>query len=553
MRKAVTRILALVICAGLAAPVFARCAPGTPYQQAEAVQRRYPDPLVQIDTPAFAAGKKDFTTHEELTRFVEELERGTDNLLVRRAGHSQEGRPIPALVFSGSGRFSAAELRRPAKPVVFMVGQAHGNEPASGEAMLAVAKALAAGELKPLLEHVSVVIVPRANPDGAHYFWRATASCVDINRDYIKVDLPETMAILRLANEVQPEVFIDAHEFSVATRWVEKFNGVQSYDFLMAYATHPNIAPALTQAAEQIFSRALARDVERAGYTHFWYYTTSYNVKDKRVSGGGTAPDIGRNYAGLRNALSFLVESRGVGIGRDSFARRVHTQYLVMASLLRTTAQNAQTVRKTVQAAREDIARRGLDPAPGDTVAVTLKSSTRQQALTLLDPQSGEAKEVNVEWLDPREAQPGLVRARPYAYLVLPSHTEVARRLDSSGIVRYRLRQPVELEVESYEVADRRAGAVFVEGHIRSSVTTEVRTLKRVFPAGTFVYPMAQSGANILVAALEPESASSFVALGLIPTDRRGLANPLEAAPNEVPIYRLLRPVALDTQPAMTP
>src|SRR6185503_8608292 len=171
-----------------------------------------PDPPVRFDTPAFAAGKQDFTSHEELMRFVRDLARDTDNLLVRTAGYSQEARAIPALVFSNSGRFAPAELRRPAKPVVFMVGQVHGNEPASGEAMLAVAKALASGELRPLLERISVVIVPRANPDGAHYFWRATASCIDVNRDHIKVDLPETMALRRLANEIQPEIFVDAHE-----------------------------------------------------------------------------------------------------------------------------------------------------------------------------------------------------------------------------------------------------------------------------------------------------------------------------------------------------
>jgi hypothetical protein len=59
---------------------------------------------------------------------------------------------------------------------------------------------------------------------------------------------------------------------------------------------------------------------------------------------------------------------------------------------------------------------------------------------------------------------------------------------------------------------------------------------------------MAQPGANVLVSALEPESSSSFVALGMVPTDKRGLANPQEAAPSEVPIFRLLRPVKLDTQ-----
>src|SRR5688572_19622431 len=101
--------LASIVCAGVAAPVLAQCAPDRPYEQSEAVKRRYPDPPVQFDTPAFAAGKKDFTSHEELMRFVEELARGTDNLLVRRAGYSQESRALPALVFSGSGRFAPAE------------------------------------------------------------------------------------------------------------------------------------------------------------------------------------------------------------------------------------------------------------------------------------------------------------------------------------------------------------------------------------------------------------------------------------------------------------
>jgi hypothetical protein len=72
---------------------------------------------------------------------------------------------------------------------------------------------------------------------------------------------------------------------------------------------------------------------------------------------------------------------------------------------------------------------------------------------------------------------------------------------------------------------------------------------KRLFPAGTLVYTMGQEGANILVAALEPESPSSFVALGMIPTDRRGVANPQEAAPSEVPVFRLMKPITLDTQP----
>src|SRR5688572_26340633 len=546
-------IAALVPLLAAGAPAAAQCARGVEYQQSEAVKRRYPDPPLTFDTPAFAPGKTGFTTHDELVAYLGKLSARAGNLLVRTAGWSQEGRVLPVLVFSNGGRFSPAELRRSNRPIVLLVGQLHGNEPAGGEAMLALATALAEGELKPLLDRITVVIMPRANPDGAHHFWRATASCVDINRDHLKVDLPETAALRRMTMELPPDVFVDVHEFSVAARWVEKFGALQSYDFTMAHATHPNIDARLTDAAERLFSRNIGRDVGAAGYSHFWYYTTSYDLKDKRVAGGGTLPDIGRNYAGLGNAVSLLIETRGVGIGRDSYARRVHTHYLVMASILKTAADNAAEVRKVTRAARDEAVRRGREPAAGDRLAVTLKAPSRPQKLTMTDPETGEPKEVEVEWIDPRESVPALTRSRPYAYLVLPSHTEVARRLNLSGIVWRRLRAPVELEVESYEVTERRQGNVFVEGHIRSSVTTEVRTVKRVFPAGTFVYAMAQPGANLLVAALEPESASGFVALGIVPTDRRGAANPQEAAPSEIPIYRLLKPVPLDTQPPMKP
>ncbi|HUP93488.1 MAG TPA: M14 family metallopeptidase [Burkholderiales bacterium] len=540
------RALVFLLLVHTAAAAWAQCAAGSDYQQSAAVKRRYPDPAVRFETPAFAPGKTGYTAHAEMMTFLERLARQSRNMQVRVAGHSQEGRAIPVLLFSNSGRFGAAELKALERPVVLLVGQLHGNEPAGGEAMLALAQSLAAGELRPLLDRVSVVIMPRGNPDGAHYFWRSTANCVDVNRDHLKVDLPETLAIRRTTSEFQPDIFVDAHEFSVATRWIEKFNALQSYDFTMAYATHPNIEPSLNEVAERLFSRNIARDVERAGYTHFWYYTTAYNLKDLSVAGGGTAPDIGRNYAGLQNMLSFLVETRGVGIGRDSYARRVHTHYVVMASLLRTAADNAAEVRKTVQSAREQVVRKGRSAAPDDLVAVTLKMPKRPQKLTMIDPATGDPKEVEVEWVDPREAQAGLSRARPWAYLLLPSLAEVARRLALSGIEVRRLQTPTELEVESYDVTERRAGTVFVEGHIRSTVTTELKARKRLFPAGTFVYTLAQPGANILVAALEPESASSFVSLGMIATDRRGLANPQEAAPSEVPVFRLMRPAALE-------
>jgi len=331
-------LLSISLALSLLAPASlnAQFDPERAYRQSEAVKQRYPDPAERFDTPGFARGRTDFTSHEEMMAFISSLQRQHDNLQVRIAGQSQEGRAIPVLVFSNSRARTAADLLRLNRPVVLLVGLQHGNEPAGGEAMLALARELASGSLKALLDRITVVIVPRANPDGAHYFTRSPYGNTDINRDHVKVDLPETAALHRLVNEYRPHVFADAHEFSVATRWIEKFGVLQSYDFTVLYATNPNVPRPLTQLADQVFLRDMRREVERAGYTYFWYYTTSYDTKDKRVAMGGTTADIGRNFAGLQNAVSFLVETRGVGIGRDSYARRVHTHVIAMSSLLTT-------------------------------------------------------------------------------------------------------------------------------------------------------------------------------------------------------------------------
>jgi murein tripeptide amidase MpaA len=199
--------ISLLVCVLLLAPssiVHAQDIEAEEYRQGEAVKQRYPDPRVTFSTPGFAPGKKNFTSHEEMMAFLHELRGQTDNMSLRILGHSQEGRVIPLLVFSNSGRFATSDLLRLNRPVVFLQGLQRGNEPASGEVMLALARDLAAAPLRPLFDQITVLIIPRCNPDGAHYFARETPRRIDINRDHIKMDLPETIALHRALNEFQP-------------------------------------------------------------------------------------------------------------------------------------------------------------------------------------------------------------------------------------------------------------------------------------------------------------------------------------------------------------
>jgi len=91
-------------------------------------------------------------------------------------------------------------------------------------------------------------------------------------------------------------------------------------------------------------------------------------------------------------------------------------------------------------------------------------------------------------------------------------------------------------------VIDKEVAAVTVEGHVRVTVRTELVRRRVVFPAGSIVIRTAQPNALLASVALEPESASSFVTIGAIPVDKAGT---VEGAPSEVPIYRLVTPVAL--------
>ena len=97
-------------------------------------------------------------------------------------------------------------MLRSGKPTVLIVAQQHGNEPAGGEAALVVAARLATGDLKLLLDRINVLVLPRANPDGAEAFVRDTSMHIDMNRDHLLLRTNEARTIALVAREYQRDV-----------------------------------------------------------------------------------------------------------------------------------------------------------------------------------------------------------------------------------------------------------------------------------------------------------------------------------------------------------
>jgi hypothetical protein len=532
--RSTMRLFALAAMVAFAPASWALYDASKEYVEAAAVAARYPDPAVDIASPGLRPGRTDFTSQQELEAFIQDVARRSPDVRVRIVGKSQEGRDIYVLAFARPAVIDGAEMLKNGKPIVLIIGQQHGNEPAGGEAALALAAQLAT-DRGAVLDRINVLVVPRANPDGAFHFVRGLHDGNDVNRDHLLQLTPEGTALGRIATEFQPDVVLDCHEFGVKTRWLEKFGALQGYDALIQYATVSNLPPEITELSERMFLQPVLRAFDAAQLTHSWYYTSSYSVSDPVVSMGGVVPDTGRNIAGLRNSVSFLLETRGVGIGRAHFKRRVYTHLVAMNAFLDAAAANADALLAKLREVRRRVAEAA---GRGDVVVSGVATPTRH-TLQMVDPDSGRDRQVEVAWRDALELQVRLQRPRPYGYVLPASEVQAARHLRQLGVTVMRIATDEPVGAERYRITSREESRKEdVRRNDEDATPSVIRIATAIEPrqitvhAGDFYVPMDQPLANVVSAALEPETQSSFAS-------NRLLSLPAAGSDPVLPLYRV--------------
>jgi hypothetical protein len=528
-KKGIVVVAAALLVTALALPAV-QAAPDTPYygkeySQPEKVLKLYPDPDVRFETPAFTSGQERFTSQEEMIQFLRKLDESSPWTVMKSLGRSQEGREIPVLFFQrGSGK---------GKPTVWLQGQIHGNEPAAGEAVLVMAQKLAGDYGKKLLKRINVVLVPRVNPDGSYAFERRMANGMDGNRDHLKFDTPEARAIHSLFNEVKPEVVIDAHEYNPdpeLLKDVGKEGALKYHDLLILSGKNLNIPEEIRDFADGVMVKAAKTRLAKRGFSSGDYYTAAKRDGQLEITEGGPEPRIGRNSFALKPALSFLVETRGIGIGRENFLRRVAAQVTTHQSLLETAASRADQIRRLVDGARKEIAEKGKRVGDDDEVIVTSRAQEYSTTLPVVDIAEAKVKEIPVRYFSHTEGKAELTRERPLAYLLMPEQTDAAWRLKFAGVKVKRMKKAAKLPVESYIITGKETQERPYEGHPQHQVTTKVVKKTVVLPKGSWIIPMDQPTANLAALAMEPESTDSYVTFGFIPSK----------VGEELPIYRYM-------------
>ncbi len=143
--------------------------------------------------------------HHQLQPLLNTL-KTIEGFSVEKVGNSIEGRPL-SLVSIGTGATD-----------VFLWSQMHGNEPTATQSIFDICNFLKSDDFKEekaaILKNLTVHFLPMLNPDGAERFQRRNLLGVDINRDALRLQSPESETLKRVRDSLEADFGFNLHDQS---------------------------------------------------------------------------------------------------------------------------------------------------------------------------------------------------------------------------------------------------------------------------------------------------------------------------------------------------
>lgn len=130
-----------------------------------------------------------------------------NNFRVRSIGKTLEGRDIKLISF-GNGSID-----------ILAWSQMHGDESTATMALLDILNFFDSNDSfdnlrKKLLDKVTIHLIPMLNPDGVERFQRRNALDIDLNRDALRLQFPESKALKAVRDSINPEFGFNLHDQS---------------------------------------------------------------------------------------------------------------------------------------------------------------------------------------------------------------------------------------------------------------------------------------------------------------------------------------------------
>ena len=353
-----------------------------------------PSAVCRLPSQSTRAERSKYTetsTYADVVAFIDSLQAKGAPIVVGRIGTTTQGRDLPFIVASRPLVHSPAEAKRLGRPVVYVQGNIHAGEVEGKEALLALLRDLVLSPKKNVLDSIELIAIPIYNADGNEVFGptarqrgsqngpelvgqRPNAKLLDLNRDYVKAEAPETRASLAMFIAWDPDLFVDLHTTN---------GSYHGYALTYAPSLHP-AAGIRTATFGGVFVRDSMLPVIRKrmrakhGYEIFDYgnftgdegpaapgEAKAWSTYDHRAR-------YGVNYYALRGRLAVLSEA----YSHDPFERRVKSTYAFVSELLSLTAERSRRVLALT---------RGADAAldAGKVAEIPVRASLTRQPLML--------------------------------------------------------------------------------------------------------------------------------------------------------------------------
>ena len=470
-------------------------------------------------------------SYADTIAYCQKLDKASDKIVYKSIGKSNQGRDIPLVIASEDGAFTPEAARKKGKAVIFIQAGIHPGEIDGKDAGLALLRdAVITKTLPNLLKDVVILYVPIYSVDGHENFnpymrinqngpdemgFRGNANYLNLNRDYMKADAPETRAWLGLWNEWNPDFFIDCHVTDGADF---------QYNVTYEYAHFQEVSPLLKNWMDEHFDGKVVPKIESEGniLTHYVEFA------GREVTGGIATfiatPRFATGYTPLRNRNGLLIETHSL----KSYRSRVRGTYDTLRYTIEEIAATKASLLDANKKVDEETVERGKTYDPNRqyplTLAVTDKSTPLAfkgveykiedsaisggrmitygtAPLNITIPRFDEGKVVTS--VDP-----------PLYYIVPVEWADVINVLKIHGVKLDTLKKPLTIEVESYKLTQPKWATASFEGRINVTCKPERIKETRTFPAGSVIVPMAQETADVAIHLLEPAGPDSFVTWG---------------------------------------
>jgi zinc carboxypeptidase len=477
-------------------------------------------PLAAQQTTPERTGNRETSSHADVLAFLDSLERAGAGIRVRTLGVSPEGRRLPLVIAARPMVESPGEAHRTGKPIVYVQGNIHAGEVEGKEALQMLLRDLTVGPLRTLLDSVIVLAVPIYNADGNDQFGpgetnrpgqngpavvgrRANGQGLDLNRDYVKAEAPETRASTALLNAWDPDIFIDLHTTN---------GSYHGYALTWAPGLHPDPNPSNDYARDRFLPAIRERMRTRHHQETFPYGNFRNQEPDSLIQGWETydyRPRYGTNWIGLRGRIAILSEA----YSNAPFGERISATYNFVREILSLAAEERATIKA-----------RNAAPIPADSVTIraVLAPATRQAVIAEITKpagdgggpfahrtRTGEYRTITMPVYD--RFAPARREAVPAGYLLPPSLGHVAELLGRQGVTVERLAAPWRGAVEQFRVDSIVVERYVFEGHRTLTVEGAWVGVEGAVTAGWYYVPTAQRLGRFAAYLLEPGSEDGVI------------------------------------------